>query len=116
MSEESLRPAAQHDAANVVVEFEDRIIRVPRIPLFAFDEYATRASAIPPTMEIATDGEGIEVVSEEATEEVLVREALMHMEKKIDAAIDAIVALQRRIESIRHPIIQKRAADRPPFD
>ncbi len=100
MSEKSLRPAAQHDAANVVVELGDRIIRVPRIPLFAFDEYATRASAIPPTMEIATDGEGIEVVSEEATEEVLVREALMHMEKKIDAAIDAIAALQRRIESM----------------
>ncbi len=71
-------------------DFGDRFTVVRR-PKLTYDDYGTNASALPPTIEVATEL----VPAEQARNDALAR-----IEGKLDAVIEALIGLQRRIESI----------------
>ena len=77
------------------------VVRKPRL---THDDYGTNASALPPTIEVATEL----VPMEQARYDAIAR-----IEGKLDALIEALIVLQRRVESIdavlarvvtRHPL------------
>ncbi len=78
------------DEVNEVFEFGDRTVGLLRNQTFAFDEFGTRVASAP-TLEMA-----VEIMPEEAP----LPGALARIEQKVDAAINAILALERRINSI----------------
>ena len=71
-----------------VFEIGERTVGLMRDQVFAFDEFGTYVSP--------TASPAIEI----AAEEVRGDDTLRRVERKIDAAMRAITALQRRIESI----------------
>ncbi|HYS56400.1 MAG TPA: hypothetical protein VER58_21790 [Thermoanaerobaculia bacterium] len=72
-------------------DFGDRFTEIRRTPNGKGDDYATQVYRLPPTIEVAT-----ELVSPEQIR----NDALARVEGKLDAVIEALIVLQRRVESI----------------
>jgi hypothetical protein len=72
-------------------DFGDDIRSISLIPAPVRDDYGTRASALYPAVEIATELNNAEQIR---------ADALARVEGKLDALVEGVVGLQRRIDSI----------------
>ena len=79
------------DGLQSVSDFGNDLRAIRGIPILTCDEYATKVSGLPAIIEIAT---------ELVTPQQIREDALARIEGKLDAVIEALIALQRRIDSI----------------
>jgi len=83
--------AMNRDGLQSVSDFGHDLRAIRGIPILTCDEYATKVSGLLATIEIAT---------ELVTPEQIREDALARIEGKVDAVIEALIAVQRRIDSI----------------